>query len=568
MNALGWEQLLFTCAVTAVLAPLLGRYLAATFSGSGKAPGDRVFRPAERLVYRALRVDPENSMTWQAYAVAVLVFGLASCVLLYTILRLQGAAPVNPTHATGMSPLLAFNTAISFVTGTNWQAYEGETQASYLGDMAGLVVAQFTAAAVGLAVALAVVRGIAGPSRRIGNFWADLTRSLVRVFVPLSVIAALVLVSQGVVQNFSGFRTALTVSGGTQSIPGGPVASMEVIKLLGTNGGSMYGAGGAHPFENPTGFTNIFDLLLVIVLPFAIVVMFGRMIGRRRQALMLIAVMAVIFLGHTMVAMQAELHGNHLLPASVSQVASGTNPGGNMEGKEARFGPSGSALMTVGTMGTTAGATDSALDSYTPVGGTAAFAAILLGEISPGGDGGGLYGILVLALLSVFIAGLMVGRTPEFLGKKIRAPQMKLVVAYVLVIPVVVLVFGGLSLVISAGTSSILNPGLHGLTEVTYAYASVAQNNGSAFAGLSANTPWYDITLGIAMLIGRFVPIVLALAIAGSLAGARVHARTRATLDTAGLTFAAFLAGVIVIVGGLIYFPMLILGPIGERIIG
>jgi potassium-transporting ATPase potassium-binding subunit len=572
MNALGWEQLAFVAAVTAVLAPLLGKYLAATFRdrgpGDGRAPGDRFFLPAERLVYRVLRVDPDSSMTWKVYATAVLVFGLLSSLLLYLILRLQGVLPLNPARAPGMSPLLAFNTAISFITGTNWQAYEGETQASYLADMAGLVVAQFTAAAVGLAVALAVVRGIAGSSRRIGNFWADLTRSLVRVFVPLSVLGALVMVSQGAVQNLTGFRAASTLAGGTQQIPGGPVASMEVIKLLGTNGGSPYGAGGAHPFENPTGFTNIFDLLLVIVLPFAIIFMFGRLIGRRRQALAIVAVMAVIFLAHTMIAMQAELHGNHLLSPSVSQVASGASPGGNMEGKEARFGPSGSALMTVGTMGTTAGATDSALDSYTPVGGAASFAAILLGEISPGGDGGGLYGILVLALLSVFVAGLMVGRTPEFLGKKIRAPQMKLVVAYVLTIPVVVLTFGSLSAVLHAGTSSILNPGMHGLTEITYAYASVAQNNGSAFAGLAANTPWYDITLGITMLVGRFAPIVLALAIAGSLAGARVHARTRATLDTAGLTFAGFLVGVIVIVGGLIYFPMLILGPIGERIVG
>jgi potassium-transporting ATPase potassium-binding subunit len=586
MNLTGWEQLLFVCAATAVLAPLLGRYLAATFRDSTrttpgtttgtttgtstrtKAPGDRIFAPIERLVYRALRVDPTSSMSWQVYAIAVLVFGLLSSVLLYLILRLQGVLPLNPNHAPGMSPTLSFNTAISFITGTNWQAYEGETQASYLADMAGLVVAQFTAAAVGLAVALAVVRGIAGSSRRIGNFWVDFTRSLVRVFVPLSVVGALVMVSQGVVQNLTGFRTASTLAGGTQQIPGGPVASMEVIKLLGTNGGSMYGVGGAHPFENPTGFTNLFDLLLVIVLPFAIIFMFGRLIGRPRQALAIVAVMAALFLGHTVVAMQAELHGNSQLPASVSQVASAINPGGNMEGKELRFGPSGSALMTVGTMGTTAGATDSALDSYTPVGGAAAFVAILLGEISPGGDGGGLYGILVLALLSVFIAGLMVGRTPEFLGKKIRATQMKLIVAYVLAIPVVVLSFASISLLINAGTSSILNPGMHGLTEVAYAYASVAQNNGSAFAGLAANTPWYDITLGITMLIGRFAPIVLALAIAGSLAGARTHARTRATLDTSGLTFAAFLVGVIVIVGGLIYFPMLILGPIGERIVG
>ena len=542
MNALGWEQLAFVAAATAILAPLLGKYLAATFRDRGPgdrpAPGDRIFLPVERLVYRALRVNPDSSMTWKVYATAVLVLGLLSSLLLYLILRLQGVLPLNPARAPGMSPQLSFNTAISFITGTNWQAYEGETQASYLADMAGLVVAQFTAAAVGLAVALAVVRGLAGSSRRIGNFWADVTRSLVRVFVPLSVLGALVLVSQGAVQNFSGFRSASTL------------------------------AGGAHPFENPTGFTNLFDLLLVIAAPFAIVFMFGRLIGRRRQALVIVAVMAAIFLAHTMVAMQAELHGNHLLPSSVSQVASSVNPGGNMEGKEARFGPSGSALMTVGTMGTTAGATDSALDSYTPVGGTASFVAILLGEISPGGDGGGLYGILVLALLSVFIAGLMVGRTPEFLGKKNRALQMKLVVTYVLTIPVVVLTFGSLSAVLHAGTSSILNPGMHGLTEITYAYASVAQNNGSAFAGLAANTTWYDITLGITMFVGRFAPIVLALAIAGSLAGARVHARTRATLDTAGLTFADFLGGVIVIVGGLIYFPMLILGPIGERIVG
>jgi potassium-transporting ATPase potassium-binding subunit len=567
MSVSGWEQLGFVVAVTAVAAPLLGRYLAATFRG-GKAPGDRVFLPIERLVYRILGVDPESSWTWRSYALAVLAFGLVSTLLLYAILRLQGVLAGNPTHAPGMPPLLSFNTAVSFITGTNWQAYEGETQASYLADTVGLVVAQFTAGGVGIAVALAVVRGIAGKSRTIGNFWWDLTRSLVRVLGPLAIIGALVMVSQGAVQNLSGFRIATTLAGGTQKIPGGLVASMEAIKLLGTNGGSYYGVGGAHPFENPTGFTNMFDLLFVIVLPFALVFMFGRLIGRPRQGYALAAVMAVIFLGHTMVSMQAELHGNHLMPASVSQVASGISPGGNMEGKDVRFGPEGSALMTVGTMGTTAGATDSALDSYTPVGGTGAFVGILLGEISPGGDGGGLYGILVLALLSVFVAGLMVGRTPEFGGKKIRGPQMKLVVTYVLVIPVTVLILAGTSLVISVGTSSILNPGFHGLSEVSYAFASVANNNGSAFAGLAANTPWYDVTLGLAMLIGRFAPIVLSLAIAGSLAGARVHASTRATLDTTGPTFAAFLLGVIVIVGGLIYFPMLILGPVGERFIG
>jgi potassium-transporting ATPase potassium-binding subunit len=572
-----WAQLGFIAVATAVLAPLLARYLAATFRdatvGDGavprrRPPGDRVFLPVERVVYRSLRIDPDSPQTWRAYALAVLGFGAISTLFLYAVLRLQGMLPLNPTHAPGMSPLLSFNTSISFITGTNWQAYSGETQASYLAQMAGLVVAQFTAAAVGLSVALAIVRGIAGSARTVGNFWADLTRSLVRVFIPLSVLGALVLVSQGVVQNFDGFRTATTVAGGTQQIPGGPVASMEVIKLLGTNGGSFYAAGGAHPFENPTGFSNMFDLLLVIVLPFAIALMFGRMIGRRRQGYAIVSVMAILFVAHTLVSMEAEAHGNSLLPAGVSQVASANNPGGNMEGKETRFGASGSALMTVGTMGTTAGATDSALDSYTPVGGAGAFVGILLGEISPGGEGGGLYAVLVLALLSVFIAGLMVGRTPEFLGKKIRAPQMKLVVAYVLAAPIVILVFGSISLVINAGTKSILNPGMHGLSEITYAFASVVQNNGSAFAGLSANTPWYDTTLGLAMLAGRFVPIVLGLAIAGSLGGARVHARTRATLDTSGPTFVVFLLAVVVVVSGLVYLPMLILGPIGERLAG
>jgi K+-transporting ATPase ATPase A chain len=567
MNGWGWGQLVFIGVATVVGASLLGRYLAATFRG-GRAPGDRVFLPVERVVYRVTGIDPESSMTWRSYALAVLAFGLVSTAFLYVILRLQGHLPGNPTHAPGMSALLSFNTAVSFITGTNWQAYAGESQASYLAQMAGLVVAQFTAAAVGLAVALAVIRGIAGSARTIGNFWADLTRSLVRVFVPLSIVGALVLVSQGAVQNFTGFRTATTLAGATQHIPGGPVASMEVIKLLGTNGGSFYGAGGAHPFENPTGLANMFDLLLVIVLPFAIALMFGRLIGNRRQGRAIVAVMAILFVGHTVISMQAEAHGNHLLPATVTQVVSAHNPGGNMEGKEVRFGPDGSALMTVGTMGTTAGATDSALDSYTPVGGAGAFVGILLGEVSPGGDGGGLYSMLVFALLAVFVAGLMVGRTPEFLGKKIRAPQMKLVVAYVLAIPIIILVLGSISLVIAPGTRSILNPGFHGLSEITYAFASVTLNNGSAFAGLSANTPWYDTMLALAMLAGRFIPIVLSLAIAGSLAGARVHARTRATLDTTGPTFVAFLLGVIVIVGGLIYLPMLILGPIGERVVG
>lgn len=566
MSAWGWAQLAFIAVATVVLASLGGKYLAAVF-GPGRAPGDRFFAPLERLAFRFTGVDPDNEQRWTSYALCVLAFGLVSVVVLYAILRLQEHLPFNPTHAPAMSPMLAFNTAISFITGTNWQAYSGETQASHLAQMAGLVVAQFTAAAVGLAVALAVVRGIAGDRRTVGNFWADLTRSLTRVFLPLSVVSALVLVSQGAVQNLHGFRTATTIAGSTQHIPGGPVASMEVIKLLGTNGGSFYNAGGAHPFENPTGFSNMFDLLLVIVLPFAIALMFGRLIGRRRQGRALVATMAILFAAHTVIGMQAEAHGNHLVPTSVSQKIDDQNPGGNMEGKETRFGPDGSALMTVGTMGTTAGATDSALDSYTPVGGASALVAIILSEVSPGGVGGGLYGMLIFVLLAVFVAGLMVGRTPEFLGKKIGATQMKLSILYVLALPLVVLGFAGASLVLGGASRGAANPGLHGFTEITYAFASAAANNGSAFGGLSANTSWYDTTLGITMFVGRFAPIVLALAAAGSLAGARVHVRTRATLDTSGPTFVAFLLGVIVVVGGLIYLPMLILGPIGERLV-
>ena len=563
----GWEQLTVVIVVTLVAAPLLGRYLAALFGGD-RAPGDRVFGPPERLLLRAGGIDPDKGQTWTGYARSLLAFGLVSTIALFALLRLQGVLPGNPTHAPGMGPGLAFNTAVSFVTGTNWQAYSGETQVSFLAQMAGLVVAQFTAAAVGVGVALAVVRGIAGTGRDVGNFWGDLVRAVVRLFLPLAAVATVVMVSQGAVQNLAGARTVTTVTGATQGIPGGPVASMEAIKLLGTNGGSAYGVGGAHPFENPNGFTNIFDLLLVIVLPVALVLMFGRLIGRPRQAYTILAVMAVLFLGHTLVAMQAEAHGSPAPPAAVAHTVRVDGGGGNMEGKEVRFGAEGSALLTAGTMGTTAGATDSSLDSYTAVGGGSALAAILLGEVSPGGDGGGLYGMLMFVLLAVFLCGLMVGRTPEYLGKKVGVPQMKLVTLHVFAAPAVILVLSGVSLVYGSGTRSILNPGPHGLTEMTYSFASAVQNNGSAFAGLSAATPWYDTSLGIAMLVGRFLPIILVLAVAGSLAGSRVYATTDATLSTSGPTFGGLLLGLVVIVGGLTFLPVLVLGPVAERLVG
>jgi K+-transporting ATPase ATPase A chain len=573
MSGYGWLQLVAAVAAVAVLAPLLARYLEA-IHGGGPAPGDRLFAPIERVTYRLLGVVPSRGQRWSGYAGSMVVFGAVSSVVLFVLLRLQHLLWLNPTSAPAVPSALAFNTAVSFVTGTNWQAYAGESTLSHLAQTAGLVVAQFSAAAVGMSVAIAVVRGLLHRRRDtpeepdpglIGNFWVDLVRNTLRVLLPIAVVATVAMVAAGAVQNLHGNTEATTLERVRQVIPGGLVASQEVMKTLGTNGGGFYNVGSAHPFANPNGLTNAIELVLVLAIPFAFPLMYGRMAGRRRHGYTLAAVMAVLWLAPVVVGGVVESGGNTELDAlGVEQTVAADQPGGNMEGKEVRFGPNGSVLLSIGTMGTSAGVTPAMLDSYTPLGGAAALGPILLGEISPGGVGTGLTGMLMFSLVAVFIGGLMVGRTPEYLGKKVRATEMKLAALYLLVVPTVVLAGTATSVLLKTATSSALNPGPHGFTEIVYAYASAATGNGSAFAGLNANTDWYNVSLGVAMLCGRFLLLITVLALAGSLARGRHHASTRATLQPSGLTFGALLLAVTVIVGGLTYLPALMLGPLAE----
>jgi K+-transporting ATPase ATPase A chain len=478
----------------------------------------------------------------------------------------QGSLPLNPTEVGGVSPAVAFNTAVSFVTNTNWQSYGGESTMSHLTQMAGLAVQNFVSAAVGMAVAIALVRGLVRHrSGTIGNFWVDLTRGVTRVLLPLAFLAALVLASQGVVQNLSGGTDARTLEGAAQVIPGGPVASQEAIKELGTNGGGFFNANSAHPFENPNGFTNLLQLVLILAIPFALTYTFGTLAKNRRQGWAVFAAMFVLWAGSAALAIGFETAGNPQLDQrGVTQEATGTQAGGNLEGKEVRFGPAGSGLFAATTTGTSSGAVNASHDSFTPGGGAAPLVNIMLGEVSPGGVGAGLYGMLVFALLAVFIAGLMVGRTPELLGKKIQAAEMKLVVLYILAVPAVVLLLSGASVLMGTAKSSMLNAGPHGLSEVVYAFTSAANNNGSAFGGLNAATDWYTTTLGIAMLAGRFLLIVPVLAIAGSLAAKQPAPPSAGTFPTDSPLFAGLLVGVILIVVGLTFFPALALGPLVE----
>ncbi|HEY5888250.1 MAG TPA: potassium-transporting ATPase subunit KdpA, partial [Acidimicrobiales bacterium] len=510
MTAASWLQFVALVVALGVSVPLVGRYLARVFDG-GSAPGDRFFGPVERLAYRLTGVDPEREQRWPTYATSLLAFSAVSVLALYALQRFQGSLPFNPTGVDGVPPALAFNTAVSFVTNTNWQNYAGENTMSHLTQMVGLAVQNFVSAAVGLAVAIAFIRGLV--RRRfdtIGNFWVDLVRGTVRVLLPIAFLAAIVLVSQGVVQNLGGFEHVTTVEGAAQVIPGGPQASQEAIKELGTNGGGFLNANSAHPFANPNGFTDLFEIYLLLLIPFSLTVTFGRMAGDRRQGHAVLAAMLALWLAAAGLAMAFEVNGNPELDArGVTQTADDGQAGGNLEGKEVRFGPAASGLFAASTTGTSTGAVNSAHDSFTPGGGAVPLVNIMLGEVSPGGVGAGLYGMLIFAVLAVFIAGLMVGRTPEYLGKKIQAAEMKLVVAYILVVPVLVLAFTGISVVMDSSQSSILNAGPHGLTEVTYAFTSAANNNGSAFAGLSVNTDWYNTALGLAMVFGRFLPLIL-----------------------------------------------------------
>jgi K+-transporting ATPase ATPase A chain len=559
----GWNLLQLAVLVVAVgvTAPILGGYLARVLGG-GAAPGDRFFRPLERALYRLGGVDPAREQPWSVYALSLLAFSLVSVVGLYLLQRVQGALLLNPTDVAGVPSALAFNTAASFVTNTNWQNYGGESTMSHLTQMSGLAVQNFVSAAVGIAVAVALVRGMTrSQSETIGNFWVDLTRVTTRVLLPLSAAIALVLVSQGAVQSLRGSVEATAVDGATQSIYRAPIASQEAIKELGTNGGGIANANSAHPFENPTAFTSLLENWALLAIPFALAFAFGRLVGERRQGWALFAAMLVLWLGSAGLAMHFETDGN---PRVEALGVSGE--GGNMEGKEVRFGSAASGLFAASTTGTSTGAVIAAHDSFTPLGGAVPLANMMLGEVSPGGVGAGLYGMLIYALLAVFIAGLMVGRTPEYLGKKIQATEMKLVVLYLLVVPTLILSFASVSVLLDTAKASILNPGAHGLSEVVYAFTSAANNNGSAFGGLTANTDWFNTTLGLAMLAGRFLPIVLVLAIAGSLARKQSVPVTVGTFPTATPLFSGLLVGVILIVVALTYVPVLVLGPILEHL--
>ena len=559
MSWQAWAQAAALLGLVLVSTPLLGAYIARVF-GDYAAPGDRVFVPVERVLYRLGGVDPEREQPWNVYALSLLAFSAVSVVGLFLLQRVQGALPLNPTGVEGVSPALAFNTAVSFVTNTNWQNYAGEATMSHFTQMAGLTVQNFVSAAVGIAVAIALVRGITRRrSETIGNFWVDLTRSTTRILLPLALVLAVALAGLGVVQTLHGPAHAHTVAGATQAIFRGPVASQEAIKELGTNGGGPLNANSAHPFENPSGLTNLLEMWALLAIPFALTFAFGRLVGDRRQGWAIFAAMLALWVGAAALATWAEVDGNpqvHALGAA----------GANMEGKEVRFGAPASGLFAAATTGTSTGAVDAAHDSFTPLGGAVPLVNMMLGEVSPGGVGAGLYGMLVFAILAVFIAGLMVGRTPEYLGKKIQAAEMKLVLLYLLAVPALILTFAGISVVLGTATASILNPGPHGLSEVVYAFTSAANNNGSAFGGLSGNTDWFNTTLGVAMLGGRFLLIVPALAIAGSLARKQHVPATAGTLPTGTPLFAGLLVGVVLIVVGLTYFPVVSLGPVLEHL--
>ena len=571
MSAAGWFQLLLLVVALTATVPLLGRYLALVYGlrNDGSAPGDRIFGPIERLIYRVLRVDPRREQRWNVYAISLLAFSVVSFLAVYAIQRSQGWLPLNPTGVEGVAPYGAFNAAVSFMTNTNWQWYSGEVAMSHLTQMLGFTVQSFVSAAAGMAVVVALIRGIARRRRNtLGNFWVDLVRTTVRVLLPLSFVVALLLVSQGVVQNLRGateVRPLDQTAQEVQSIPGGPAASQVAIKQLGTNGGGFFNANSAHPFENPNGWTNLVETYTILVIPLALVVAYGHLVGSRRQARVLLAVMVVIWLAMAVLATFAEQGGNPELTAlGVDQSQSLTQSGGNLEGKDIRFGPASCGLWAASTTGTSNGSVNCMHDSFTPLGGLVPMAHMMLGEVSPGGVGVGLMGILVYALLAVFIAGLMVGRTPEYLGKKIQAAEMKLVVLYLIAMPLGLLAFAAASVLLDSAKASILNPGAHGLSEVLYNYASAANNNGSAFGGMSTGTDWSTLTQGVSMLVGRFLLIIPALAIAGSLVRKQRVPVTAGTFPTDSTLFAGLLLGVVLIVAGLTFFPALALGPIVE----
>jgi len=557
---------LFFIIVTLLSVPL-GLYMARVFNDE-RTFMDPVLKPIERLIYRLCGIRPATEMTWFEYAIAMLLFSMAGMIVLYAIERLQQILPFNPQSMGAVPPDLAFNTAASFTTNTNWQAYGGESTMSYLTQMAGLAFHNFVSAAAGIAIAIAVIRGfVRKTAKTIGNFWFDLTRATLWVLLPISVVFALVLVWQGVPQNLSAYTNVQTLEGAKQVIAQGPVASQEIIKELGTNGGGFFNANSAHPFENPTPLTNLLELIAIFSIGAALTHTFGKMVGDRKQGWALFAAMSILFLMGVVTAVWAEQRGNPQFAAmGINQHHSATQCGGNMEGKEVRYGIVNSALWATVTTDTSCGAVNAMHDSFTPLGGLVPLVNMQIGEIIFGGVGSGLYGMLVMAILSVFIAGLMVGRTPEYLGKKIESREMKLAMLYILIFPAVILLPTGVAVAIKPGLAGIANPGPHGLSEILYAYTEGAANNGSAFGGLSANTLFYNFTIAFVMLFGRFMMKIPILAIAGSLAAKKSVPSSAGTFPTNGPIFVVLLVGVIIIVAALTFFPADALGPIVEHL--
>ena len=559
MDWRGWGEIAFTIALTVALAWPLGIYMARVWQGE-RTWLDPVLRPVERVVYAGCGVKPDKGQTWLGYTMAVMAFSLASFVVLYLILRFQNLLPLNPQHFAGFSPDLAFNTAVSFVTNTNWQSYVPETTISTFSQMAGLTSHNFLSAAAGIAIAAAVARAfVANRGETIGDFWVDLTRISLYILLPIAIVMALVFVALGEPQTLEASASATTLEGAKQTISLFPVASQEAIKQLGTNGGGLFNVNSAHPFENPNAITNLIEIVAMNVLGFACIVAFGRVVSARRDARALVAAVVIL-----LSVGAATIYAAEAQPAP-ALVAAHADARINMEGKEVRFGAPSTAIWAAATTGASDGGVNAMHDSLMPLGGGMAMFLIQLGEIIPGGVGSGLYGLIVVSLIAVFVAGLMVGRTPEFLGKKIEAREIKYAMLAVLILPLAILGFSGIAAVLPVALKGLENSGPHGLSEILYAYSSATGNNGSAFAGLSANVPYWNTTLGIAMLLGRFAYIVPVLAIAGSLAAKPKLAASSGTFPTHGPLFVGLLIGVILILGGLCFFPALALGPIVEH---
>jgi K+-transporting ATPase ATPase A chain len=559
MNPAGWAEIALTIAITVSVAWPLGLYLGRVWDGKSTWL-DPVLRPVEKLVYALCGVKPDRGQTWLAYALSMLAFSAASFLVLYLILRFQNLLPLNPQGFAGLSPHLSFNTAVSFVTNTNWQSYVPEATVSTFSQMAGLTSHNFLSAAAGIAMAAVMARAFAADrGNTLGDFWVDLTRISLYVLLPISLVLAVAFVAMGMPQTLLGHVDATTVEGGKQAIALFPTASQEAIKQLGTNGGGVFNANSAHPFENPNPLTNLIEIVIMNALSLACVVAFGRTVMAKRDARALVSVMVIL------IAVAAGVIYTTETQAAPALVAAHADSSVNMEGKEVRFGAPSTAIWAAATTGASDGGVNGMHDSFMPLGGGMAMFMIQLGEIVPGGVGSGLYGMLVMALIAVFVAGLMVGRTPEYLGKKVESREMKLAMLAVLILPLAILGFSAAAAVLPEALKGLANPGAHGLSEILYAYSSAAGNNGSAFAGLTANAPWWDTTLGIAMLLGRFAYVVPVLAIAGSLAAKPKLAATAGTFPTDGPLFIGLLIGVILIMGGLQFFPALALGPIVEH---